>query len=690
MMFKSDSNEPLMRDKDAPVWVRPRLLFIATALLFLFQELFFGCAPSRNMEAPRVQVEDFDFTRGKSFYEKGDYNSALTAFKSAIARQPGNWLHYNWLGWTQHNLNMCPEAITQFRISNSLFQSASNYQGLGQCYLAENDYASALENFSRYAQLEPNDFYPYNRLGWTYHNMGKYLEAVAQFKKANNIKEASGSYEGLGQSYLAIKDYEGALAAFRRYSELEPKNFHPYNRLGWTYYNMGNYREALGRFGKANEIKKVSGSYLGMGVSYCELGQYGEASSAFSTAMETAEDDRSKEEIGIPWASCCLEQGDYKKAYEVMGKRPFLGITVGETDEGISLLKVVKGSPSDKAGLKRGDIMTRFDNRELKGVRLRSFLDDILGKAPYGADVPIRIRRGDSYLDSRVQIGIDPNPSDLKTGSRVDVAVAPGEKKGRGMKWALVIGVSAYQDNRVPPLRYASSDARAFHDWLISSKGGRYSPSYVRLLIDEEATGRNIKSALFEWLKGAIEEDMVVVYFAGHGSAESPDSTGNLYLLPYDTQYDSIATTGFPMWDIETALRRFIRAKKVVVIADACHSGGVGQSFDVARRAGRGIGVNPVSSGIQGLAGTGDGICVVSASGENQYSQESQTWGGGHGVFTYFLIKALEGDADYNKDVSVSLGELTSYLSEQVRRETRNAQSPTVAGRFDPSLTLGR
>jgi len=65
-------------------------------------------------------------------------------------------------------------------------------------------------------------------------------------------------------------------------------------------------------------------------------------------------------------------------------------------------------------------------------------------------------------------------------------------------------------------------------------------------------------------------------------------------------------------------------------------------------------------------------------------------WGGGHGVFTYFLLKGLRGEADYNKDTSVTLGELTSYLSQEVRRATKNAQSPTVAGRYDPALTIGR
>lgn len=259
-----------------------------------------------------------------------------------------------------------------------------------------------------------------------------------------------------------------------------------------------------------------------------------------------------------------------------------------------------------------------------------------------------------------------------------------------GARWALVIGISAYQDSRIPSLRYAASDAQAFYSWLVSPEGGKHAPSRVKLLVDKDATGKGLKDALFGWLKQALEEDVVTIYFAGHGSPESPDSPDNLFLLPCDTQYDSIHSTGFPMWDLETALKRFIKAKKVVVLADACHSGGVGQSFDIARRSNRGLKVNPIGTGIHGLSRVGDGVCVISASDERQYSQESSSWGGGHSVFTFFLLKGLRGDADFNSDASVTLGELTSYLSQEVRRATKNAQSPTVAGRYDPALTIGK
>jgi uncharacterized caspase-like protein len=268
--------------------------------------------------------------------------------------------------------------------------------------------------------------------------------------------------------------------------------------------------------------------------------------------------------------------------------------------------------------------------------------------------------------------------------------VAGQRSSSFAQKWAVVIGISKYKDSRIAGLRYASADARSFYDWLISQQGGGYAPARIRLLLDSEATVQNIKNALFNWLKQPLEEDMVTIYFAGHGSPESPDSPNNLFLLPYDAAYDDVATTGFPMWDIETALKRFIKAKKVVVIADACHSGGVGQSFDIARRGDRNIQINPINSGLQNLSQIGDGIAVISASDDKQFSQEGQQWGNGHGVFTYYLLKGLNGDADYNKDGHVTLGELIPYLSEKVRRETKNAQSPTVSGKFDPALYIGQ
>ena len=294
-----------------------------------------------------------------------------------------------------------------------------------------------------------------------------------------------------------------------------------------------------------------------------------------------------------------------------------------------------------------------------------------------------------SNEDLQVNIDLNQKDTEKEAGMSQQKPFLPKKDLFR-QHWAVVIGVSRYSDTRIQSLRYATADAQYFYDWLISSNGGKYAPNNIKLLLNENATGRNIKDAMFNWLRQAIEEDIVIIYFAGHGSPDSPDTPENLYLLPYDTQYDNIATTGFPMWDVETALKRFIKAKRVIVIADACHSGGVGQSFDMCRRSIRGIGVNPISTRLEQLSKIGKGVAVISASGDKQMSQEGNQWGGGHGVFTYYLMEALNGKADYNQDRKVSLGELIPYLSEQVRRATQSAQSPTVSGTFDPALAIAR
>lgn len=292
-------------------------------------------------------------------------------------------------------------------------------------------------------------------------------------------------------------------------------------------------------------------------------------------------------------------------------------------------------------------------------------------------------------ISKSTQLSEQPPKIEPITSGMKDIKKPEYSQVATGARWAAIIGISQYKDTRIPSLRYAAADAKAFYGWATSLEGGKYAPAMVKLLIDSEATGENIKKVLFDWLAQAIQEDTVTIFFAGHGSPQSPDHPENLFLLPYDTQYENISTTGFPMWDIETALKRFIKAKKVIIITDACHAGGVGRAFDTARRDGQKVKV-PIISTLQNLSTISDGVCFISASDDNQFSQEGLQWGQGHGVFTYFLLEGLKGKADYNKDGLVTLGELIPFLSEQVRRETRNAQTPTVAGRFDPALSIGK
>ena len=73
-------------------------------------------------------------------------------------------------------------------------------------------------------------------------------------------------------------------------------------------------------------------------------------------------------------------------------------------------------------------------------------------------------------------------------------------------------------------------------------------------------------------------------------------------------------------------------------------------------------------------------LAIFSASGGSEFSREDQRWGGGHGVFTYYLLKGLRGEANADGNDMVTIGELEDYLRREVGRATDNKQRPEVKG----------
>lgn len=249
----------------------------------------------------------------------------------------------------------------------------------------------------------------------------------------------------------------------------------------------------------------------------------------------------------------------------------------------------------------------------------------------------------------------------------------PGVPRGTGpQRWAVIVGVSEYANKGIPSLKYADRDAEALAAFLQTPEGGGFDADHMRVLVNKDATLSNLREAMIDFLQQAIDKDLVIVYFAGHG-APDPTRPQNLYLLTHDTDPNRLGTTAFPMWDIQTVVARQIAAKKVVVLSDACHSGGI--SVDVATR---GLDVtqsNPINQYLAELARAKDGLVVFTASAAGEVSQEFPELG--HGVFTYYLLEGLKGAADANNDYLVTVNEMMGYVEEQVKRKTRGAQNPT-------------
>lgn len=243
-------------------------------------------------------------------------------------------------------------------------------------------------------------------------------------------------------------------------------------------------------------------------------------------------------------------------------------------------------------------------------------------------------------------------------------------------RWAVVIGIGDYRSPDIPDLKYAAADAQAIYDFLTSPAAGPFEKERVLLLKDAHATGAAMREALFVFLQQADWDDLVVIYFAGHG-APDPARPDNLYLLPHDADLKSLAATGFPMWDVKTALRRQIASERVVVIADACHSAGAREGLGAE---------NAISEGFSELF-TPSRRLVMTAADANEFSLEDARWGG-HGVFTHFLLEALKGAGDLDRNGIVTFTEAFDFVSRKVVEATQGRQNPQRAGLGDVPLAV--
>ncbi len=259
----------------------------------------------------------------------------------------------------------------------------------------------------------------------------------------------------------------------------------------------------------------------------------------------------------------------------------------------------------------------------------------------------------------------------------------PDLREELGHRYAVVVGISRYADPDIPPLRYADKDAEAIHAFLTSEHVGLDGYDEVRLLLNEEATYLNLNSALFSFLQRSTPADQVVVFMAAHGTKDvnRPDQ---YYILAHDTRSADIAGTGYPMAEVQRAAQQTL-ARDMLLIADVCHGGALGSQ---GMRSG--VEANEVSGRFLELLryGTG-GYLIFSASQGSQVSREGMQWGGGHGVFTHYLLKGMEGGADRDGDWIVALGELTEFVRDSVRTATRYSQIPETSSTvWDPYLPM--
>ncbi|MFO0902105.1 MAG: caspase family protein [Pirellulales bacterium] len=255
---------------------------------------------------------------------------------------------------------------------------------------------------------------------------------------------------------------------------------------------------------------------------------------------------------------------------------------------------------------------------------------------------------------------------------------------GKGRFCAILIGVDHYQDSKITSLQFCSRDVRTLGS-VLSQKCGYDDRDVYLFATDEPArpTRQRILDRVQDVLDRAMPDDVVVVFFSGHGWL---DPKGKAYLITEDAQLANLGDSALPVSLLRELLERS-RARDKCLLLDCCHAGGkAAQAFGAApEEVGR---VLQDSSSLLTLAS-----CKA---GERSWEWPERR----QGLFTAFLAEGLAGEADTSNDQRISTLELAAYVTAKVAAQSRRLnveQNPVliVTGnnevpQFDLALTPNR
>jgi hypothetical protein len=233
---------------------------------------------------------------------------------------------------------------------------------------------------------------------------------------------------------------------------------------------------------------------------------------------------------------------------------------------------------------------------------------------------------------------------------------------------ALVIGISSYQN--IKSLKFADKDATEFAQFLRNSSGWKLAENDVLLLTNQSAKQGDILMGL-QWLTESIQPgEEAVFYFSGHGDVETVGNSQQGFLLAHDSpknNYPIGGTIGVNLLD--SVFSEFLRRDiKVTIIIDACRSG---------QLAG---GMSGQSHTVEELTKRWKNSIRILSAQPDQLSYENEKWGGGRGVFSYYLVKGMSGYADMNGDMKIFLSELEQYIGMNIAAQTDYTQQPVLDG----------
>jgi hypothetical protein len=233
---------------------------------------------------------------------------------------------------------------------------------------------------------------------------------------------------------------------------------------------------------------------------------------------------------------------------------------------------------------------------------------------------------------------------------------------------AVVLGIEKYKN--VGNVSFASRDASIVKEYFNKALGIPVENIYFKL--NGDVTRGEMEKIFGGWLQNRVDANTsVYIYYAGHGA---PSGDQNAYLIPNDGDPNYAEVTGYSLNKMYDQLGK-LPSDNITVFLDACFSGQDREQKLLIKDA-RGLGIKTKTSAIP------DKLNVFSASSNDQVSSG---WPDKkHGLFTYYMLKGMQGSADTNNDKQVSYEELSNYIKSNVERQAgfldrkQNPQSKIV------------
>jgi uncharacterized caspase-like protein len=218
-----------------------------------------------------------------------------------------------------------------------------------------------------------------------------------------------------------------------------------------------------------------------------------------------------------------------------------------------------------------------------------------------------------------------------------------------------VIGIDQYQHNW-PPLKHAVSDAENVEKKL------RELDFNVFSFTNEKATRDQLSTFLTTTLPKEVgKEDMVFIYFAGHGETKALARGGEEgYIIPFDGNKLNYYKTAISMKDV-IRFADLIPAKHIFYVIDACYSGFV--LLDSEGSGGRGTSIEEIEDKTRSSA-----VQIITAGKKGEPAQD--------GLFTKSFLLGLDGKADLNQDQFVTATEIAQFVKTEVSRDSGERQHP--------------